>query len=313
MAQVGWVWLDNKGGKYRVGVYHGDQSGHVAIHCNLRVVQIDFSVKESRTYSFFIEDELCEIRIEKHKDDYFTYEFQVNKTVDTPRNQVRKADERQIKRQTAWFIVGFLSFLGIVFIGLKAYGTQQRNKKMAVGSWMNGLNEKNMTRLSLEGKTTEAQLFLRSDSSGRYIQYRFSIKVGGPVSGSVPAKAQGPIILPNGFVLQDQDVFQLRYLPSDPQIHRIDFFQPARATMESYVARATLIEYQQHPEQTPEQCACLAKLMLEEKGWVALAHVLGQLLTKEESPRHNRETYLRLVREPQFNKALKEQCWLNGR
>ena len=51
MAQVTWVYLDDYGGRHRVGLYHGDHSGHLMIHINRRVVQIDFSVRESRTYA----------------------------------------------------------------------------------------------------------------------------------------------------------------------------------------------------------------------------------------------------------------------
>lgn len=314
MAQVGWVWLDNKGGKYRVGIYHGDQSGHVAIHCNLRIVQIDFSVKESRTYSFFIEDELCEIRLEKQKDGRFSYDFQINKTIDTPRNQVRKADERLIKRHTIGFVVGFLALLGLLFVVLKQYGIQQEHKKMAIGAWLNGVDAKNATRLSLEGETTEAQLFLTKDTSGtQAARYRFITKQGATIYGNMPGKTKGPMVLPNGFILKDEDAFQVRYLPDNPYIYRIDFFQPAHATMEEYMASATLTEHQNHPNQTPEQCACLARLVLEEKGWPLLADVLGQQQTPQENPRHNRDTYLRLIRETEFNKALREKCWLIGR
>ena len=78
MAQIGWVYLDNYGGRHRVGLYHGDQTGHLVIHCNLRVVQIDFSVRDTKRYSFFIEDELCEIDIVKEPDQRLRFSRQQN-------------------------------------------------------------------------------------------------------------------------------------------------------------------------------------------------------------------------------------------
>ncbi|MEY3248417.1 MAG: hypothetical protein RL742_460, partial [Bacteroidota bacterium] len=37
MAQINWVLLDYQDRPHRVGLYHGDQTGHVLIHCEMRV------------------------------------------------------------------------------------------------------------------------------------------------------------------------------------------------------------------------------------------------------------------------------------
>ena len=94
MAQLGWVYLDPHGGQHRIGLYHGDKTGHLLIHCNMRVIQVDFSVKESKSYSFFIEDELCELSIHKEHG-FYSYEFTTNRKVDTPLNRLRKAEDRR--------------------------------------------------------------------------------------------------------------------------------------------------------------------------------------------------------------------------
>ena len=64
MAQMNWIYLDDRGGRHSIGLYHGDRSGHMLIHCNRKIIQIDFSVKETKTYSFFVEDEFCEMIVD---------------------------------------------------------------------------------------------------------------------------------------------------------------------------------------------------------------------------------------------------------
>ena len=74
---------------------HGAESGHLMVYCNTNIVLIDFEILQSKTYSFFIEDELCELSIER-KDDQFFYGFEINKKADTPLNRQRRKIEKQL-------------------------------------------------------------------------------------------------------------------------------------------------------------------------------------------------------------------------
>lgn len=310
MAQVGWVYLDNHGGQHRVGLYHGDQSGHLVIHCNLRVVQIDFSIKEDRTYSFFIEDELCEVDLRKEPNGRFSYDFRVNKTVDTPRNRIRRADERQIQRQLYYFGAGVLLFLAVVFFGLRWYGKRQREKEIAATSMVTDFSQATLQRLSTEGKDAVAELFLVREGLQRKVFYGFTIGDSTMVSGKFAVADTGVVLLPNGFPLQDHDAFRAVYLPSQPHTHRIDYFLPTPTTIESYARRAAEAELAAHPDSTsPPRCACLVESTLALKGWVALADILLQQQTERQNPRHNQNSYLRLVRDPEFAKRVLERCW----
>lgn len=309
MAQVGWVYLDNAGGRHRVGLYHGDQSGHLVIHCNMRVIQIDFSVRDTKRYSFFIEDELCEIDIVKENNDRFTYDFHVNKTVDTPRNRIRRADERVIRRHLTIFVGGLILVLTLAFLGIRWYGQKQREKSIASGSMVTDFSEKTMQRLAREGKTTDAILYLMEESLQRKVFYGFKTADSTAVSGKFQAPPEGIVLLPNGFPLRDGDSFHAVYLPATPQVHRLDFFQPTRKTVEAYLDRAIEAEQKNHPEATPARCACLAQLTLDQKGWFGLADILLQQQSPEENPRHNRDTYQRLIRDVAFEKAFRERCW----
>ncbi|HRI59475.1 MAG TPA: hypothetical protein PK228_07120, partial [Saprospiraceae bacterium] len=223
MAQMGWVFLDDRGGRHRVGLYHGDQSGHVMIHCNLRVIQIDFSVKETKKYSFFIEDEFCEISLYKEPDGHFGYEFVVNKTVDTPRNRIRRVDERRIRKQMAIFIAGFVTVILAGVLGFFWLDHWSKTDRLTKSSLFSNLSNENVRRLAVEGKKDTAQLFAVRESTQRKVFYGFTTAENVRISGAFEVTDTGQILLPNGFPLTDHDEFFVTYLPSAPEVHRLDF------------------------------------------------------------------------------------------
>ena len=86
MAQHSWIYADNKGSQYDIGLYHGKESGHVLIHCNTNIMVIDFNILEDKTYSFYLGEEFLELIITKIPVNQYTYELKINKEVHTPHN-----------------------------------------------------------------------------------------------------------------------------------------------------------------------------------------------------------------------------------
>ena len=292
-----------------MGLYHGDQSGHVMIHCNLRVVQIDFSVKETKKYSFFIEDELCEISLYKEPDGRFGYEFLVNKTVDTPRNRIRRVDERRIRRQMAVFITGFMAVIIAGVLGFLWLDRWSKTDRITKSSIFSSLSEENVRRLSVEGKTVAAQLFAIREAMQRKVIYGFITADSLRINGAFEVPDTGQILLPNGFPLTDRDEFLVTYLPSDPQVHRLDFSQPTRSTIATYIRMAGDAERRAHPGVSDKRSICLALSAAELKGWQSLADFIFQTKSVEENDRHNHDSYLRLVRDVDYARVVEEGCW----
>lgn len=309
MAQMNWVFLDDFGGRHKVGLYHGDRSGHVMIHCNLRVMQVDFSVKDSKMYSFFIEDELCEVILDK-KDGQFSYELRVNKKVDTPRNRVRRVQEGKTRKNMVWMAAGVVSVLAIAFFGLRWYGEVQEAKRMSSTSVVGKYSKKNMAKLAAEGKRTVARLHLAlgENPDNQKITYTLLAVDSLMEQGDFKVEKTAPILLPTGFPFHEGDEFEAIYLPSDPQVHRVDFFQPTRSTTGHYLRLATQAEQQAHPTVPPEKSVCRVLSAAEQAGWLCLAHFIFQEKTPRENPRHNRETYERLLRDPDLSKATATRC-----
>lgn len=308
MAQVGWVYLDDFGGRHRVGIYHGDRSGHLVLHCDLRVIQVDFSVKESRTYSFFVEDELCEVSVVKEKEG-FSYDFQVNKKIDTPRNRLRRADERRNRKYMAILIGGLVLVVSVVFVGLRWWAQKQMEERLSGTTLSSDQTPENQQRLAARGQTAVAQLVIAQDAQHRRVFYGFATPDNDHVSGFFYVQDTGQIILPNGFPLADRDAFAVRYLPDEPRVHQVDFFQPSDNTLARYLESARLAEARAHPEATAGHSRCVARLTLEQRGWQHLADLIFQTAKPYENLKNNRDSYLRLVREPAFAQLVAKECW----
>ena len=106
MNQYTWTYIGDAAYSETVGLYHSSKSGHLLIYVGKKIVVIDFKVLDSKTYSFFINDDLCELRLER-KDLKMYYHFEINKEADTPRNQARKKVEQKYFRQA-------LAFFGVL-------------------------------------------------------------------------------------------------------------------------------------------------------------------------------------------------------
>jgi hypothetical protein len=110
MSQMRWIYVDDYLRKYHVGLYHGMQSGHVMIHCNGHVVVIDFHVLDSKKYTFYINDELFDVHLER-TEDRFGYSLEIDEETETPRNLRRKRINRTELITT---LAGAATFIGIV-------------------------------------------------------------------------------------------------------------------------------------------------------------------------------------------------------
>lgn len=83
MAQLNWNVCSHAGRQYTIGVYHGAETGHLVVHCNSTVVIIDFNVVQAKTYSFMLDNNLCELSIAP-KGDAYDYVLDLNDPVDMP-------------------------------------------------------------------------------------------------------------------------------------------------------------------------------------------------------------------------------------
>ena len=120
MAESSWRFSTDTGRQYLVGMFHGDNTGHVVVHCNNQVIIIDFNVNATKEYTFFIEEELCKLYIDKKGEKKYAYDFKIDYEADTPKNLRKKAAEKEdrnvmIAGISAVAIIALLTFYFFYF------------------------------------------------------------------------------------------------------------------------------------------------------------------------------------------------------
>ncbi|MCB9263939.1 MAG: hypothetical protein H6558_02825 [Lewinellaceae bacterium] len=295
MAQLNWTYVSDTGRKYTVGIYHGPKTGHLLVYCNLRVVIIDFNVLESKTYPLFLDDELCELTIEK-KDNQFRYGFDINRKADTPRNRIRKKVEKKHWRQTLLFF-GAMGICVAVFTAFFLhFGARQNSQKRE--ALLAGFGQETTAHIDELAPTEEGTLI------------RFSFVADGKVKEAELAyPSDTPIVLDNGMPLNTADEFRLRYVINRPEIWNLLLDQPAANQIKKYRLLAEERHAALHPELSLSYVQCLAGIAYDLKGVEGLAAFYFQDASPEENAIANELAYKRLVRGVPFQQRSEKECW----
>jgi hypothetical protein len=291
VPQLNWTFVSDSGQRHIVGLFHGERTGHLLVHCNSRVVLIDFHVLRSKNYSFFIEDELLEIKLEK-KDDRFSYNFDINKLADTPKNRLRWAEEKKNLRLAIAFAGALILCVAAVFFGLRHSNRVKMEDQRAV-------------LLSQRGGETTARIDLPSDAEfpGK-VAFSF-------VADSRAYRGAGRLeqaLAPNGMPLETGDEFVVRYAIRAPSLHEIDFSRPTERQVARYRQRALDKHAAFHPSLSSERVACVVDVLFAKKGLAAYANIFHQDQTAQANPEYNRQTYLELIDDPEVRATLSSDC-----
>jgi hypothetical protein len=108
-----WTVLDDSGHRHKVGLYHGNKSGHLMVYCNMRVLLIDFNVLNTKKYSFFINDELCDLHIQR-TNGRFAYGLEIDRKTNTPKNLKLKEIERANTTKAVAILFGVILVVSVV-------------------------------------------------------------------------------------------------------------------------------------------------------------------------------------------------------
>ena len=293
MSQFNWTYLAPSGKKHQIGLFHGDRTGHVVIHCNSKVVLIDFKVFETKSYSIFIEDELCEIGIER-QDGHFAYGFDIDKEVDTPLNRERKARNKKDFQKVLAFVAGMLVFVAVVAFTLGRWGEKNKQQPSLA------------SLLAASGKEVPAKVFI--SNSQRAASYNF-VANGKTYSKKTKVNLDVSQLLEHGMPLEDGDEFLVKYSSARPDLHKIQFNRPTPHQIEIYKKRA-IEKYQQlHPNETLDYCNCLAEIAYEKEGIKGYAKFYLQDRSIVQNTEFNSNSFHRLVRSVPFKEEVKKRCW----
>lgn len=251
---------------------------------------IDFKVVESKTYSFFIEEEFCEIKMDRKGDKMF-YTFEINKKIDTPRNRIRKKTNNKHLKQTLLFFGGMVLVAVLISIGLNIYKKRQVEKLYSA--------ETNLPWTNAQIKELEA------GSESTTLHYTF--EAGGTLRAYTidSARLQSNPMMP----IREGDEFKVQYNPKYPYRHEIRLDQPSEDQLLRYLSRAVEKHLQLHPDMHPDLVICELEAVYNARGAEALGAYFHQNSTEEENEVFNRNTYLRLTRTPEIQKRIRENCY----
>lgn len=293
MAQFNWLYLGDNGRQYNVGLFHGDRTGHLMVMCNSRVVLIDFSVRQAKDYSFFIDDELFELSIEGSPGSY-AYNCAINEEADTPRNRDRKKQKRTDFRKT----VALITIFALVVIGALGFAAVSQLEAPAKAPLPTLLSEN-----SLEGA---ARIFVEEGKTEEVSVIKYSFVADGRVREFRREVTAGMI---NGFPLEDGDEFAIRYVHNRPSVHELAFDRPTPRQLERYLKR-TLHQHQElNTQLTRIQAKCRVDVAYRLGGVAALAVFYNQNTPEEMHPEFNEITYKKFVRDIPFQEAVERECW----
>ena len=285
--------MGNSGQRFRVGMAHGPESGHLLVHCNGKIILIDFNILDSKTYPIFLDEELCELKIEKISEGVFNYGFKINKEVDTPGNRTRKKRWKNDLRKSVALLGGV-----VLTIVLSVWGLTNWN-------YMKGQAQ---TALELEklGRQTEVQI-IGKDSENRNLMYFFTVN-GKSYQAKEHFPGNGPMTNPSGMPLEIGDAFQVKYLPYNPTIHNVDYNAPTPKQIELYFNRSIELHQELNPDTDNDYLKCFIKVAYDLMGLEALANIYFQTVSPSKNPKHNKDSFSRMVREQNLQREVSKRC-----
>lgn len=261
------------------------------IYVGKKIIVVDFSVRDSKTYSFFINDELCEIRLER-KDMKMLYHFEINKEADTPRNKARKKTEKKYFRQSLIFMGTILA--AIIMLSIFFSNTLKPQKAMV--------------ELLEHPSKTVGQIKIDSTKKPPLLTY-FFIAQNKSFTEQSNHFEQAKSLQFNLLPLESGDEFVVEYAQSNPSVNKIRFEQPTEKQIATYATRAFQQHLKLNPNLEAKKEACKFDIAYKMKGLPALADFYFQNTSSLDNSKHNKKSYLRLVRSLPFTKEVDKNCW----
>lgn len=292
MAQRSWTYVSDHGRKYNIGIFHGPNTGHVLVYCNLKILIIDFSVLKSKSYAFFLGEEFCELNLNRVENGYI-YTFNINKEIDTPHNRARKARERKHWYQSLAFF-GFLAICAFAFSAWVLNNGTIRGGVLSDGRKIE-VSEQTVADIYLDPSAPEGfRIIYLFNANGNHYQSEVVVL---------------DTLLNNGMPIHNGDQFMVLYDRYDPTINQLVWESPSPNQIQKYLEMAIEKHQEQSPNLPNYMVACQVQVAYEIKGIEGLADFYFQDKAPAENPFHNKTSFLKLIRDFPFKNQEGEKCW----
>lgn len=281
MGQFSWKYIGNPAEPPKlVTLYHGERTGHVLITMNSQVIVIDFNIRDTKSYSFFIDEEFCVLEIIKEPT-RFVYTFKIDENIQTPRNEKRKKRERSNIIKTA------ISFSILIFFACLMTCLHKKKKDF------------NPSFTSVYDRNSKA--VIKNISSSGWISYSYKHN-----DEIFVDSIQGRAVY-RSFPLEVGDEFRIRYATANPTKHLIKLQEPTAEQVNRYYQMAIDKEQSLHPTQSRARAECRLEIALLLFPNNAIATFYFQDRNPEKyADGFNANSYKRMVRSVKFKEKAKK-------
>jgi hypothetical protein len=162
--------------------------------------------------------------------------------------------------------------------------------------------------LAQQGREAVGKVFIKPGAAEPDISYQFIANNQG-YSSRPQLQSKQLVLLKNGMPLESGDEFVVVYVPSAPHVSQINFNRPTERQIAIYQKRVSAKHASLHPDEALPLVECKIKAAFDLAGVGGLADFYFQDFSPDENPDHNRNTFLRLVRDLPFQKKVEKECW----
>lgn len=261
------------------------------IYANKKIVTIDFKVLDSKEYTFFIDEELCRIKLERRGGEMY-YFFEIDKETDTPLNRRRWAREKKHLRQ---MVVAF-GIIALLVAGVVLWSNPD-----------GGASDHQLDELRKQGVEGTGKVVKLPEGENGTIAYQF-VSGWETQFGEMDLKTQVSPLSSMKFPLEVGDEFMIRYLPRRPSVSQIFIFRPTKGQIEKYRKRAMSKYAENHPDTPLEKTNCFLDLAYEMDGLDGYAHFYFSKIPPAENSTFNSDTFQKFFNSYLFQSAIKERC-----
>ena len=287
MPRFKWIYLEGDGVQHHVELFHGRMKGHVLISCNGSILVTDFDVRQSKSYTFFINEELCKIHM-KRKGLKFTYNFEIDKKANTPLNQLRRERQNRYNVYLGLIILGFVVICSIVV----AFNRKVHIERTGVDPW-----------LAYSESSSEAdELYFGGIAYNPDDQLLIYSSIG---SNTYSKNLEGFIAI-NGWPFEVGQEYAVRLRNGDLIV---DWHKPSDKTLNAFRSRVfEQLDYEALKLQGYSNKQCIDALIANYTTAYGLASFMFSQLEKSDNEYANNESYTALLRSDQMKETYNQIC-----
>ena len=281
-----WIYLEGDGVQHHVELFHGRLKGHVLITCNNDILFTDFNVRQSKTYTFFINQELCKIHL-KRSGFKFVYTFEIDKKADTPLNKMRK------KRDTKY---NLYTVLIMVCLAIPVYLAIVFNKKVKAELDGRGQQEKNRLLSSNDLVYGVGKIFRVED---KYIMQAI-------VQGVIYELEVPQTITEVGWPVEKGQEYDVQMRNNEV---KINWNSPSKATLNTFKDKVMeKLDYNLFSKYGFDNPTCLDELVMSYTTAFGLASFYHSKSSDQDNPHANSKTFEMLLNSEGMKNTYKEIC-----